>query len=163
MKRPILSIPKTNLEVLHDVISIVVILSSIAYLFVEWPKLPAQIPTHFNGSGKVDGWGGKGTLFILPIISIVIYIGLTVLSKFPHSFNYLSEITESNAQRQYINAKMLLSWLKVEIAVLFSYLLWKSVEVAADKINDLGLFIYVILAIVVLTIIFSIYRTIKLK
>ncbi|NOU92669.1 DUF1648 domain-containing protein [Paenibacillus sp. LMG 31456] len=163
MSRPILSIPKTNIEVLHEVISIAVILTSIIYLCLEWSKLPAQVPIHFNVSGEVNGWGGKGTLFLLPILSIVVYIGLTILSRYPHSFNYLSEITEENAQRQYTNARLLVSWLKVEIISLFGFLSWKLTDIAEKKVNDAGIFLYVLLGIIVFTTIFYIYRTIKLK
>jgi uncharacterized membrane protein len=58
MNRPNLSIPKTKMEVSHEIISVVAILASIVYLWMEWPKLPAIVPIHFNGCGEVDGGGG---------------------------------------------------------------------------------------------------------
>ncbi len=32
-----------------------------------YPSLPDQIPTHWNLRGQVDGYGGKWTLFVLPV------------------------------------------------------------------------------------------------
>jgi uncharacterized membrane protein len=33
-----------------------------------YPSLPDQIPTHWNFRGEVDGYGGKWTLFLFPMI-----------------------------------------------------------------------------------------------
>jgi uncharacterized membrane protein len=99
----------------------------------------------------------------LPGLAVVVYIGLTILSKYPHAFNYPVEITESNAQRQYVNARMLVSWLKVEIVAIFCFLSWTLVQAAAEKQDHPGIFLYVILGVLIITIIFYIYRTIKLK
>jgi uncharacterized membrane protein len=43
-----------------------------------YPGLPAKIPTHWNLQGKVDGYGSKGTLFIMPatIVGMLILFGL---------------------------------------------------------------------------------------
>jgi uncharacterized membrane protein len=42
---------------------------------VSWWCVPDTIPTHWNGYGEVDGYGGKFTgLLLLPIVSIIIYL-----------------------------------------------------------------------------------------
>ena len=33
-------------------------------------SLPEQIPTHWNIRGEVDGYGGKWTLFIFPVMMV---------------------------------------------------------------------------------------------
>jgi len=38
------------------------------YAIYLFPLLPDTIPTHFNIEGKADGWGSKGTIFLLPSI-----------------------------------------------------------------------------------------------
>jgi uncharacterized membrane protein len=43
-----------------------------------YPGLPDQIPTHWNIKGEVDGYGGKWTLFIFPVLMA----GLLVLFYF---------------------------------------------------------------------------------
>jgi uncharacterized membrane protein len=35
-----------------------------------YPGLPARVPTHWNLQGKVDGYGSKGTIFLLPGVMI---------------------------------------------------------------------------------------------
>lgn len=48
-------------------------LVSIAILAVFYTQLPAQVGTHLNINGDVDGWGAKSQLWILPMIFLVIW------------------------------------------------------------------------------------------
>jgi uncharacterized membrane protein len=51
------------------------------------PSLPDQIPTHWNIRNEVDGYGGKWTLFMMPVIMagiLVLFYFLPALS--PKSF-----------------------------------------------------------------------------
>ncbi len=48
-----------------------------------YPGLPDQIPTHWNIEGKVDGHGGKWTLFLFPVVMagmLVLFYFLPALS-----------------------------------------------------------------------------------
>jgi uncharacterized membrane protein len=51
-----------------------------------YPSLPDQIPSHWNIEGKVDGYGGKWTLFMFPAIMVmmlVLFYFLPALSPKP--------------------------------------------------------------------------------
>jgi hypothetical protein len=56
---------------------------------------------------KPDAWGGKIELLELPIVSVLLYPGLTWLARYPHKFNYPWTITKRNAKQQYRLAKSL--------------------------------------------------------
>jgi uncharacterized membrane protein len=50
---------------------------AIALVVVAWvvsaalyPGMPAKIPTHWNIQGKIDGYGPKGTIFLMPGVMI---------------------------------------------------------------------------------------------
>lgn len=137
-ERPILAVPKTKMEVLHDVISAVVLISMFAYLFFLWPSLPETLPIHFNAKGQADGWSGRGTLFLLPVIISLVFLGLTILRKYPHKFNYLRQISAENAARHYRLAITALSWIKIEIVVLFAYVQWKIIQSAVEGADRMG-------------------------
>jgi uncharacterized membrane protein len=49
---------------------IAILLVAIAAGAAGWlyPGLPDQIPTHWDLDGKVDGYGGKWTLFVFPVV-----------------------------------------------------------------------------------------------
>ncbi|TDF94818.1 DUF1648 domain-containing protein [Paenibacillus piri] len=163
MNRPKLTIPRTKTEMVHDLISVIVIAASFVYIFMMWPELPSRVPIHFNAVGEVDNWGGKGSVFVLPAVSVIIYIGLAILSRFPHVFNYTVEITEKNANAQYKNARLMLSWIKIEIVLLFGFLLWKTIQAAIETSNRIGMQFLLFICIFIVTIAYFVYRTVRLK
>ncbi|MDD2498931.1 MAG: DUF1648 domain-containing protein [Desulfitobacteriaceae bacterium] len=103
-----------------------------------WPTLPNTLPTHFGGTGIPDEWGGKSFALILPVVSFVLYIILTVCGRFPHTFNYICPITEENVFIQYAMARTMLSALKLEMIVMFTYIEWVTFQVALGQSEGLG-------------------------
>jgi uncharacterized membrane protein len=136
---PKLTLPKTSLEKWHDGLSILILLFSFIYLFVKWSALPQTIAIHFNGSGEADGWGGKPILLIMPLIAIILFVGLTLLRKVPHQFNYMTTITDQNAPYQYKNSIYLLSWIKLELVAIFAYVQWAVIQDALGVASGIGI------------------------
>lgn len=137
-RQPILDIPRTILDNFLDTISVLALLAILYCTARYWPDLPATIPTHFGTSGLPDGWGSKNSIFTLPIISLVIFTGLTVLYHYPHIYNYPVKIIEENALVQYRLARSLISGIKASIILLFAYLQWFTVQNAFNRVNGLG-------------------------
>lgn len=52
-------------------IAFVLLTIPFGYAAYVYPSLPATIPTHFNIKGEADGFGGKGSIFLLPGIMAV--------------------------------------------------------------------------------------------
>ncbi len=52
-------------------IAFVLLAIPFGYAAYVYPSLPATIPTHFNIKGEADGFGGKGSIFLLPGIMAV--------------------------------------------------------------------------------------------
>jgi hypothetical protein len=150
---------KLNLSKADNAIELV---SKIMLLFMwgltmyAFLKLPAIIPIHFSGEGKVDNFGSKNFLFILPVLATVIYFGLSQLNKFPHIFNYLIIITEENAERQYTIATRMLRYLKLAILVIFSIVILFSYQTSIGAKDGLGVWFLPLVFILILlpTIIF---------
>ena len=76
---------------------------------------------------------------------------MTVLNFFPHTFNYLVEITEKNARAQYANARLMMNFMKVELVYLFAYLTWGTVQAALGNASGLDMRIMIV-AIIVITV-----------
>lgn len=128
--RPKIDMPMSLLNTLLTILTFLLLIGNIVYIGVVWSSLPDRIPTHFNESGKVDGFGGKESLWGLTVVCFILWAGLTLLERFPHIYNYLVEITEQNALRQYKNAQLMINLTKTEITLLFIYLSWKSIRIA---------------------------------
>lgn len=163
-KRPKLHIPMSKLEILLEIISVSAVILTWVYLIISWGKMPSIIPTHFNALGQVNGYGGRGSLFIAPIIGTIIFILFNVLARFPHVFNYTVKITEENAERQYRNSRLIMEILLAEISILFIYVEYIIIETALKKSSGLGIQFFPIFIIVFVgTMLYFVSRMKKLK
>ena len=142
--------PKIKIE--WDIIDKIIEGLGWAFLLLLWyitissfSSLPAIIPTHFNASGKIDDYGSRSTLFLLPAIGTLIFVGMTFLNRFPHTFNYLSKITEENARRQYTLATKMMRYLKMIVLVIFSALAYITSTSASGKTDGPGVWFFLVL------------------
>src|SRR5713226_3618773 len=147
--RPVLRLENTPTELALDLCALIVIAWQWLLAFQTWAALPGVIPTHFGASGPADDFGPKWTLVLLPAASIVFDVAFTWLRRMPHIYNYAWPITEQNAQRQYALARLLMSWLKLELVSLFAFLEWTITQAALKHIAGLNiLFLPVTLGVI---------------
>lgn len=141
--RPKLNLQKTPLQNWLNLISLCVIGLTAIYLLVNYAKLPESIPMHFNFIGEVDSWGPKESILILLGVSILIYVLNTGTQRIPHKFNYIVQITEDNAEKQYQMSVRMMSILNLETMILFAYIHWVIIE--NIKMNPYIMIIFFIL------------------
>ncbi len=130
----------------------------------NYSSLPSTIPTHFNASGQIDNYGSKSTILILPIIGTVIFVGMTLINKIPHSFNYPRKITPENAEIQYTYATKMIRYLKLMILIVFSSIVYITNLAVASKSDGAGIwFVPVIVGSIFMPVIYFIIKMIKAK
>ena len=148
--RPVLDLPLTPTEIGLEIFAGLGIVCSALAFAAYWPKLPAIIPTHFGATGAPDATGPKSELIWLLLGNVGIYVLLTVLTRFPQIYNYPVPITESNAEKQYRNARMIMNYLKaVSVWVLF-YTEWQTIQVALGKSSGVGALMLPVVLIVII-------------
>ncbi len=130
MKRPIVNLRLSRMDVVAEAVGWAVVIAHWAFVAWHYADLPEIIPQHFNARGEADGFGAKGSLVGLPIINTVLFAGMTLLNRFPQAFNYLEEITPDNAERQYRAATRMIRYLKLAVAVVFFAITYSTVETA---------------------------------
>jgi len=137
-KRPRIKLQLNQTDKILEIIGWISVFGIWALPLINYFDLPEIIPIHFNGAGKADGFGNKAHIFVLPIISTLLFIGLTILNKRPHVFNYPSQITKENALRQYSNATRMMRVLKLVIVLLFGLIVFKTIENVNGNTDGLG-------------------------
>lgn len=113
-------------RVVEGVTAIVLLAITVIFLF-RYPSVDDKVVMHYDLTGNIDRMGDKSRVFFFFGILILIYVGMTFAQRFPHSFNYLTEITEENAKRQYSTAVKMIRWLKLMMVVLFSFIILKTI------------------------------------
>ncbi|MGV8172493.1 MAG: SdpI family protein [Candidatus Woesearchaeota archaeon] len=57
-----------------EAIPLAIFLLMIVGAIMVYPKIPNSIPTHWNAAGEADAFGGKNSVFIVPIIFLLVLI-----------------------------------------------------------------------------------------
>ena len=112
-------------------------------------RLSDIIPIHYNAAGVADGFGGKIHLIILSILSSALFIGMTILNKFPHIFNYPVKITEDNAFAQYQNMARMIRIVKLVVVLIFGLIVFKTISIAGNQGNEIGSWVFILTIVLV--------------
>jgi uncharacterized membrane protein len=104
------------------ILSVCIIVGTFLYLFIVWSQLPDKVPGHFNGAGEIDRWGSKYELIAIPIISLFMFLGISLMEKYPSVWNTGVTVTEENKERVYREVKNMIVTLKLLIPLTFTFI-----------------------------------------
>ena len=152
-------IKKSKYDIAINVICLLLLFWIVIYLFVDWNNIPDKIPGHYNAMGKVDRWGNKAELLVLPIIGWIMYIGITAIEHFPQVWNTGVTVTEENKARIYRILKDMNGTLKLIVVVIFVYLTVNSMS--AENLSPWFLPAFLVLTFG--SLIFFIIKLVKAK
>ena len=79
---------KTKLiNIITNVICLLAIIASLVVIILRYSQLPDRIPTNFDFSGNVTGYGSKGMLWMLPVLNLLIFVPMAAAELFPGAWN----------------------------------------------------------------------------
>jgi len=139
-QQPKIKIKMSLADIIVEAIIWALILGFWTYTIVIYGKLTERIPSHINEFGEATDYKQKFTLFLLPSISTILVIILSILNQKPHIFNYPFKITEANARNQYYLGVKLIRTLKLCITVEHILISLYSSQLTLGNINGLGKF-----------------------
>ncbi len=122
-----INIPNTKYHICLEIMCIILLGGIIIALVMAWPTLPDRVPTHYTFNGQADAWGSKGTILIIPITCVLLYVGMSVIEKFPNVWNTGVRITDKNRQAVYLQLKNLLVTLKLSLVLTFAYITFAEI------------------------------------
>ncbi|WP_405205470.1 DUF1648 domain-containing protein [Aquimarina sp. LLG6339-5] len=164
MSNPIIRVEKGLIDILLEIIMFIGLIALILIPAFYYKDLPEMIPTHFNAKGVQDDYNSKSMIWLLPIIGLFLGVGLFVLNKSPHIFNYPKAFTLDNASKYYKNSTRLIGVINLTIIWAFVFILYKSVQVALGDSENLGIwFLPVFLIIIFGAIIYFALETRKIS
>jgi len=142
MSRPRLNLQLTTFDKSMVAIGRALILATWVLIIFTYLSLPESIPIHFNRSGQVDGHGNKLLILLIPLISSILFVGLSILIRHPHNFSYPVKIKEGNALSLYTLATRMIRLLQVAIGVIFLNTAIGSILLAKEEINSLPVWLF---------------------
>jgi len=131
--RPKIKLIPGPLDFIYEGLSWLLLLCQWAYVLSVFQGLPAEIPVHFNASGSPDAYGSKAQVWVLLLVCTVLSLGLGLLNRYPHTFNYPVQITPANAEFQYKLAVQLMRQTKLALVLVFGLVLFETIQTAQQK------------------------------
>lgn len=108
------------------ILETICILLLVALGWITWSalwgpdRLPERVATHFDAAGNANAWGSPIGLALLPALALVIYLGMTLVERFPQTFNYPVRVTAENRARLEALTLEMIGWIKAEMLLLFT-------------------------------------------
>lgn len=115
----------TSLQLFLETIGALTLFAMLIFVAMKWNSIPSQIPMHYNALGAVDKWGGKSGILFMPIVSVFLYLMLSVVSFFPKSWNMPSKVREENKPEAFSTIKTMLILMKIELVGVFFYITYR--------------------------------------
>lgn len=120
----------TNRRLINlDLLAVFGLILSFILPLVFWSGLPERIPSHFDLAGRPDAWSGRNSIWILPGVSLFIFL-LILLSrwltgKYPNKMN----IKGYNPGQLHL-VKLMLTYMNLEMVWMFTVLTFLTIQVA---------------------------------
>ena len=112
--------PTTLWQRILGILAPAVLLGAIVFVLIRFPSLPEQIPTHYNMAGEIDGYGGRFSLLLMPLIGLVMDGVLALVGRFPKSWNTGVRVTLYNRVRVYRILRDMMAETRLGMALLFA-------------------------------------------
>lgn len=125
--RPKINIKHQRTDYILEVIALAGLVLIWIIVILNYSQLPEIMPSHLNTKGEVDGYANKIFLYILPVNTTLLYIGLTVINRYPHTFNYPVQINKNNAEAMYRLSKRLVLAVKTSIMIIFIFVQYNMI------------------------------------
>jgi len=111
---------------------------SLFLIVTNLPRLPARIPTHFNGAGEADGWGSPNILWSLLLAQVLTCGSFLLVSlltrRFPRMVNVgrrkLSDFTPAQRERIIPLLDDMMGSMSALLSLLFAILLRGTIHAA---------------------------------
>lgn len=138
--RPKIHIPLAQLDIILEIIAVSLLLFVWIYPAMYYTQLPETIPTHFNAKGEADDWGSKVFIWLIPMITTFTYALIIVLNRFPHLHNYMVNITEENAFKNYQLSTRILRIANLFVLIIMAFAITEMVNKAlGGTLNLIGI------------------------
>ena len=91
-------------------------------------RLPDRIPTHFDQLGRADTWTTPSSFEVLPVIAVIVYLVLSVVTAFSWLAKNAAQKNSDSAPGLEAIFLKLITWVKAELIGVFAYIQISSIQ-----------------------------------
>ncbi len=92
-----------KIDIIVYALCLAAVIGMFVYAAATRSTLPEQIPTHYSLTGKINGYGGRSSVFMMPVVLLVLLPTLIITGMIPTAWN-LPGVKVTKANAPYITA-----------------------------------------------------------
>jgi uncharacterized membrane protein len=139
---------KNPLDILLEITGMIVILGCFVYIAFNYQDLPDSLPRHYGSDGVPDAYSAKGIIWVLPIVGLILYMVIGLISNVPSLINLPFKPNPENAERYERKYSRMIRILNVVMVYIFAFLTYQSSQIGMGAQSQLpGYFKVVSLAV----------------
>lgn len=123
MYRPIVKIKPSIGDKIVEILGLMIVVSMVWFSLTMYGRFSKIIPNDTNIS----------MLIIVPIIGVILYIGLSVLQKFPHVLNYAVEVNDDNYIKLYSRAVKVIRYAKIVLVLTYAFIILRGASTILNQ------------------------------
>jgi uncharacterized membrane protein len=130
---------RTTFDWVLEAVALALLILMFVTVAAYWSELPERVPRHYGASGNPDRWGGRGGMWLMPIVSAGLYALLTAGSRYqrPPLVNLPFSVDRSRPEAQKLLLRMTIL-LKAILMLMNSYISWAGINTALGRAQGLG-------------------------
>jgi uncharacterized membrane protein len=120
---------KHPIDIFLEISGIIIISGCFLFLAFNYSSLPDSLPRHFGSDGVPDAFSAKGVIWVLPIMGLVLYLLIGLISNVPGLINLPFQPNpekEEFYQRRY---SRMIRILNVVMVGIFAFLTYQSAQI----------------------------------
>ena len=110
------------MKTVRELIAMAGLVFAVAVVADFYSRLPERIATHFNAEGVANGFGARGTLWVLVGIALFLYLTLSVINFVPRVVNVKRPLAPQRERVALSESMALVGWVKAEVCWMFAYI-----------------------------------------
>jgi uncharacterized membrane protein len=131
--KPKIKLPLEPRDYVLETLAALFMVALVVITFTSWRELPQTVPTKFDSLGRAKEYSDKALFLVMPITSLLMYALLSVLSFFPHVYNYSVPVTKENAPGLYRIGVFMIRSIKVCLGYLFLALEYVTLKASQGR------------------------------
>ena len=116
-----------------EIAALTVLVVQWAYVVWRYGDLPAELPLHFDFEREGSPFDPRWHIWILPCVSAAVYVLLSWVQRYPHTFFFPVKVTDRNREMLYGLAVRTFRIEKLLLVVLYAYAGYNEVSAACSE------------------------------
>ncbi len=152
-----LQIKKTPYDFVLEFICAIGLTAVLYPLFSYTELAEVRWPVHFNVSGEINSWGTRSNMWFIPIMTVVMYVGISILGNKADKLKFPVPVTENNKYSLYRLGFRGMKFVKFGVMCIFAYMNIMSFLIATEKESTIDFNVILILSGMLLIITLIMY------